>query len=389
MAKQAKKVQKKRPASPRKAVARKAYGKRSASVKRAPAGNASATKSKASPYVRCSVPDLPERRFEPNVGIERASLIRSSDTKWVNGTELHYYFYTDLLRAGSASHRQVVKRAFARWLRVGIGLKFIEVKSPADAEIRIAFRRGDGHWSYVGRDVLKASPAENTLNLDPSDGESLDTAIHEIGHTLGFSHEHQNPNAGIEWDEEAVYAQLARPPNRWSREKTFHNIIKKLDPELYRGSRWDRDSIMHYPFEAGLIRKPKGFESTPLVPAPGLSTNDKRWVKQFYPPLRSRDPLLRPFDFHRLELKPRGQANWRIEPTSSRKYTMRTFGQSDSVLVLFEQVGNEWRYMTGNDDSGTALNAKIRTRLQAERNYKLRARLYSVHQEGEFGLLMW
>ena len=42
----------------------------------------------------------------------------------------------------------------------------------------------------------------------------IDTAIHEIGHTLGFPHEHQNPHAGIVWDEEAVYAALAQPPNQ-------------------------------------------------------------------------------------------------------------------------------------------------------------------------------
>ncbi|WP_374089487.1 hypothetical protein [Methylomicrobium lacus] len=49
----------------------------------------------------------------------------------------------------------------------------------------------------------------------------IDTAIHEIGHTLGFPHEHQNPNSGIAWDEEAVYHSLAQPPNSWSREVTF------------------------------------------------------------------------------------------------------------------------------------------------------------------------
>ena len=35
------------------------------------------------------------------------------------------------------------------------------------------------------------------------------TALHEIGHTLGMPHEHQNPFAGIAWDEETVYATSA------------------------------------------------------------------------------------------------------------------------------------------------------------------------------------
>ena len=72
---------------------------------------------------------------------------------------------------------------------------------------------------------------------------------HEIGHTIGFPHEHQNPNAGIVWDEEAVYRALGGPPNNWSRETTFHNIIRKIQPDRVQGSTWDPDSVMHYPFE--------------------------------------------------------------------------------------------------------------------------------------------
>ena len=39
---------------------------------------------------------------------------------------------------------------------------------------------------------------------DVSTPYGKDTALHEIGHALGFPHEHQNPNAGIVWDVDAV-----------------------------------------------------------------------------------------------------------------------------------------------------------------------------------------
>jgi hypothetical protein len=39
------------------------------------------------------------------------------------------------------------------------------------------------------------------------------TALHELGHVLGMEHEHQNPFAGIKWNEQAVYDSLAKPPN--------------------------------------------------------------------------------------------------------------------------------------------------------------------------------
>jgi hypothetical protein len=46
-----------------------------------------------------------------------------------------------------------------------------------------------------------------------------DTALHGIGHTLGLPHEHQNPNAGIVWDEKTVYTSLGGPPNSWPRRR--------------------------------------------------------------------------------------------------------------------------------------------------------------------------
>jgi hypothetical protein len=106
--------------------------------------------------------------------------------------------------------------------------------------VRIGFESGDGHWSYVGRQVHNQGSDDRTMNLDPGDGIAngdygIDVACHEIGHTTGFPHEHQNPNAGIVWDEEAVYRTLAGSPNFWPREVTFHNIIRKDPPRPSSG----------------------------------------------------------------------------------------------------------------------------------------------------------
>ncbi len=110
--------------------------------------------------------------------------------------------------------------------------------------VRIYFAPA-AHCSYIGRDILGIAQFDRTMDLDEGDNWDVDTAIHEIRHTLGFPHEHQNPNAGIVWNEEAVYAELAGPPNFLSRETTLHNIICKLDPVDVHGSSWDADSIMH------------------------------------------------------------------------------------------------------------------------------------------------
>ncbi len=235
----------------------------------------------------CDLPQSVPRSFAPDLTSERTSLILVSGPKWVNGTVLHYYFFdqaTDgenvTLQDGtlqwrswatSPAEEEVVRRAFKSWKDLGIGLEFQEMSSRAEAEVRIGFMRDDGAWSYVGREVLNYGPNSRTMNFGwdlTRSARELDTAIHEIGHTLGFPHEHQNPNSGIVWNEEAVYADLAAYPNFWKRDKTNFNIIRKIPSDTVQGSNWDPNSIMHYPFKAGLIESPELYRNglTPDYP---------------------------------------------------------------------------------------------------------------------------
>ncbi|HEX8493754.1 MAG TPA: M12 family metallopeptidase [Pyrinomonadaceae bacterium] len=355
----------------------------------------------------CSQPIIPEREFDADVDPGRISLILSLDRKWVNGTNLHYYFFdkptdgeTVFFSNGTSEFRpwttnnaekDIVRQAFQRWKDVGIGLEFTEVASRDEAEIRIGFMRGDGAWSYIGRDILGQGPNARTMNFGwdlRRSAREIDTAVHEIGHTLGFPHEHQNPLAGIVWNEEAVYTSLAGPPNRWDRQKTFNNIISKIRPDTVQASNWDANSVMHYPFEAGLIKEPAEFRNG-LNPAGGLSERDKTWVKTFYPPLNAaEDTDLITLQSIELSLSAGQQRNFNIQPTATRYYNIQTFGESDTVIVLFEDVNGEARYLMADDDSGESFNASLRVRLHKGRKYILRVRLYS-ERSGETAVMMW
>ncbi len=347
----------------------------------------------------CGLPEQPPRQFADDLHPGRAAAIVNGDMKWVSGTTLRYYFFDkddfewDRRRfrwGGGAAQERVVTEAFDAWSEVGMGVDFKEVNSASDAEVRIGFVHGEGSWSWLGRRILQEPTTARTMNFGWDLSQSLDTAIHEIGHTLAMPHEHQNPFAGIVWDEEAVYEALAKPPNSWSRDKTYYNILRKLPDTSVSGSKWDPDSIMHYPFGPGLIKTPTKYFEDGLRPKPGLSPADKRWIKKWYPRVSGpRLPKLEPFESRRVSLEAGEQVQFRIDPKSSRRHHFRTFGAADTVMVLFEEVDGEWRFRAGDDDSGMDYNAKFDVRLYSGRNYRLAVRLYWAGDTGDFGVIMY
>ena len=341
----------------------------------------------------CNLPPIPERTFGQDVSSHRARLIHYIGKKWVNGTKLRYYFFEDAPYRGDASNIALVREAFDAWADIGIGLKFEEVDDINNAQVRIGFLRGDGAWSYVGREVIDIPGRhERTMNFgwdltrDPR-GDGLDTPIHEIGHTLGFPHEHQNPFAGIIWNEEAVYDHFAKPPNSWDRATTFHNVLRKLNSSDVAGSEWDPNSIMHYSFAAGLIREPEEYRGG-LRPRDGLTEHDIAEVRKFYPPAEPTHTALRLYHMEALSLAPAEQKNFTITPDYTDDYTIQTFGRSDTVMVLFEDVDGELEFLAGDDDSGTSTNARLDVRLVRGRKYVLRIRMYLNYASGETYVMM-
>lgn len=338
----------------------------------------------------CALPVRPAPVLDPGLSTARSRAILLGRSKWVNGTVLHYCF-TD----GPDAQRAAVRAAFAEWKALGIGLVFTEVAQVSEAEVRIGFDGADGSWSYVGRDVLTIGSAEKTMNFgwDLTTPYGRTTALHEIGHTLGMPHEHQNPIAGIVWDEEAVYASLGAPPNNWDRATTFHNVLRKLDRREVEGSSFDAASIMEYTFEAGLILEPAQYRAG--IPTPqGISPVDTAEVLTWYPTAGVPGPRsLEPFVSAAIDLAPGQQVDFLLTPAESRDHDVATFGATDSVLVLFEEVddgtGPELRFRAGDDDSGEDRNAHLTLRLEAGHRYVARLRLYHAQAAGRSALMYW
>jgi len=157
---------------------------------------------------------------------------------WKNGEKLQIYLYPS-----SVPHRMDIAAVYSRWLK-DTSLSFEFVSNPNISDIRIEYKAG-GSWSYVGTDALVISKSKPTMQIGWA-GRSV--LYHEVGHSLGLLHEHQNPDGGIEWNENAVYDALSKPPNSWNRQQIEHNVLNAVNPATVDFTRFDTDSVMMYFF---------------------------------------------------------------------------------------------------------------------------------------------
>jgi astacin (peptidase family M12A) len=350
-------------------------------------GSASVAPPRAVRYCTAAPPRPLELSAKASANPFRARAIIAASNKWANHTVLHYAFFRSGDWAVPDAQATVVRNAFQKWEDLPVGLQFVEVDNLNEAEIRIGYLLTDGSWSYIARDILNIPLNERTMSFGwplDQDDYGLTTAIHEIGHTLGMPHEHQNPFAGIVWDEEKVYAYLGGPPNNWDRQTTYHNVLQKLDTSQYDGSNWDPNSIMEYEFPAGLIADPLKYRNG-IYPPGTISPVDAEWVERWYPAAdrgHAIERTLRLNDSVTVSLAAGRQVDYTIWVDDNRKYTIATFGASDTTLTLFEDVDGTPRFLAGDDDSGADRHATISYLLRPGRTYHVRLRLVYQGQQG-------
>ncbi|KAJ9643566.1 hypothetical protein H2199_004245 [Coniosporium tulheliwenetii] len=114
------------------------------------------------------------------------------------------------------------------------------------------------------------------FNEDTSEQEFSRTVIHEFGHALGCVHEHQSPNAFIDWDRDAVYAEFAL--QGWSSSDVDNNIFNRYTAAATEESLFDINSIMMYFFPGRLVKSNVGSPVNYV-----LSVTDKAMINTIYP----------------------------------------------------------------------------------------------------------
>jgi hypothetical protein len=210
------------------------------------------------------------------VGNERAALL--NEFKWPANSEIRVRFLEgdpDLLKR--------VQGVAEEWTGTEMANLTLTFVFDGDAEVRVAFEPGDGSWSYLGTMAQQIPVTERTMNfgwLTPAspDDEVRRVVLHEFGHALGLIHEHQNPDAPIQWNRAAVIADLSGPPNNWDEATIEHNIFERYDPATLTTTPTDKESIMMYAIPATWTTD--GF-SADLNDE--LSGTDREFIRAAYP----------------------------------------------------------------------------------------------------------
>lgn len=232
----------------------------------------------------CPHPDVAESLRHLHVCVDRAPtpkpfrdrLAFASSRKWgVNTLHVRFLDVPDVVRGR-------IVAAARPWQEALSGRLAIYFDDAEAAEIRIACTQS-GHWSYVGTECSEQPLGAPTMNFanfsaltDP--GTLQRVVLHEFGHALGCVHEFLSPAAGINWNEEAVFAFYAGPPNFWSQEKTRQNVLDQYDESVTARTEFDPDSIMMYPIAPELTRDGRGYEWRSK-----LSASDVAFIQQMYP----------------------------------------------------------------------------------------------------------
>lgn len=192
----------------------------------------------------------------PNEIIHPAHLIVLIPKYWGNeGVHLTVGFVGDQpaeLRALILSHMN----AWSKYANVSFR------ETSKDPQVRIATKPGDGHWSYLGTDILHIEPTEPTMNLD---GFTMNTPAseffrvvrHETGHTLGFAHEHMRKEIVEKIDEQKAIDYFKRTQD-WSPEEVIRQVLTPLRTNDISASPVDTSSIMCYWLPGSIMNDGKG-----------------------------------------------------------------------------------------------------------------------------------
>ena len=253
---------------------------------------------------------------------------------WENGATIYVRFLS-----GSATLQEQIKTIAKEWEKYG-NIRFLFVSS-GPSNIRVNLDSKGGHNSLIGILANQSDPEEKTMNLDTTDFKSYAamrrTVLHEFGHSLGLLHEHYSPIAGIPWNRELVYKELAQSQG-WDKQTVDVNLFQQYKITYTNGTSYDKKSIMHYPVLA------RWTTNNYAVPWNNdLSDGDKALIDLLYPKSGERVKEVPRFsisDYTKMEVKNSTTAQGLLIYPSFNITTAGKTGKVYFTVLFFDKNGN-------------------------------------------------
>lgn len=217
-----------------------------------------------------------------------------ADVRWRTGQTIQVSFMQRAAEPMDFRVRAALSQAAEDWTKsANLVFKFTEQSASADVDVNTSDRLAPygTYSSFLGQQNAAAAAAGQPsmhLVFDPDDADNTDLELlrvcrHELGHVLGFIHEHERPDRALIWNEPAVYKYYSRlTGGAWSWDEIRAQVIEPYDQEIIAETLWDPQSIMMYPVPPGLAVTLEG-EPFSVGWNETLSDRDRLAAARLYP----------------------------------------------------------------------------------------------------------
>lgn len=158
-----------------------------------------------------------------------------------------------------------------------------------DPQVRIT-RDGQGHWSYLGTDILTVPKNQPTMclqgfTMQTREAECVRVIRHEAGHTLGAEHEQFRASIVARLDP-AKTIDYFRRTQGWSEAEVRRQVLTPArESDLFASPEADELSIMMYALPASITKDGRAIPGGADFSAADKLTAGKLYPKVVAPPV--------------------------------------------------------------------------------------------------------